>query len=85
LINANKYAYAGGAGPIEIALTEDHTHLRLAVSDRGPGRLAKADGFGSRIMSGLVRQLGGTLTDENTSPGLRVALTVPIRTMTSVM
>jgi hypothetical protein len=33
----------------------------------------------------LVAQIGGTLADENTLPGLRVALTVPIRTVTSVM
>jgi chemotaxis family two-component system sensor kinase Cph1 len=85
LINANKYAYGGAAGPIEVALTEDRSHLHLAVSDRGPGRISQAEGFGSRIMAALVRQLGGTLTDENTVPGLRVALSVPVRTATSVM
>jgi chemotaxis family two-component system sensor kinase Cph1 len=85
LINANKYAYAGAAGPIEVALTEDRTHFRLAVSDRGPGRLSTVEGFGSRIIVRLVAQIGGTLADENTLPGLCVALTVPIRTVTSVM
>ena len=59
LINANKYAYAGAAGPIEVSLTEDRTHVHLAVADRGPGMLTKAEGFGSRIMSALVKQLGG--------------------------
>jgi PAS domain S-box-containing protein len=29
LINANKYAYAGAAGPIEVALAEDRTHSPL--------------------------------------------------------
>jgi chemotaxis family two-component system sensor kinase Cph1 len=85
LINANKYAYAGAAGPIEVALTEDRTHFHMIVSDRGPGRASKSDGFGSRIMAALVQQLGGVLSHSNTAPGLRVSLTVPRQTPKSIM
>jgi chemotaxis family two-component system sensor kinase Cph1 len=85
LINANKYAYAGAAGPIEVALTEDRTHFQMIVSDRGPGRTSKAEGFGSRIMAALVQQLGGVLSYSNTMPGLRVSLTVPLQSPKSIM
>jgi two-component system, chemotaxis family, sensor kinase Cph1 len=85
LINANKYAYAGAAGPIEVALTEDRTHFQMIVSDRGPGRSSKAEGFGSRIMAGLVKQLGGVLSQSNTAPGFRVSLAVPLQAPKSIM
>ncbi len=79
LINANKHAYGGAAGPIEIALTEDRTHLHLTVSDKGGGKASARKGFGSRIMDGLVRQLGGKLTHSDNRPGLRVTVTVPVQ------
>jgi chemotaxis family two-component system sensor kinase Cph1 len=85
LTNANKYAYGGAAGPIEVALTEDRTHFQLVVSDRGPGRTSKAEGFGTRIMASLVKQLGGMLSESNTAPGLRVSLSVPIKIPRSIL
>ena len=85
LINVNKYAYAGAAGSIEVALSEDRTHFHMVVSDRGPGRSPKAEGFGSRIMTGLVKQLGGVLSHKNTTPGLRVSLAVPLQTPKPIM
>ena len=85
LINANKYAYAGAAGPIEVALTEDQTHFQMVVSDRGPGRSPNTEGFGSRITAGLVKQLGGVLSYSNTAPGLRISLAVPLQTPKSIM
>jgi two-component system, chemotaxis family, sensor kinase Cph1 len=78
LINSNKYAYAGNAGPIEIELIEDRTHLHLIVADRGSGRSSTRKGFGSRIMDALVAQLGGVLTQSDNRPGVRVTVTVPI-------
>jgi chemotaxis family two-component system sensor kinase Cph1 len=55
----------------------------MIVSDRGPGRTSKAEGFGSRIMAALVQQLGGVLSYSNTMPGLRVSLTVPLQSAKS--
>lgn len=78
LINANKHAYSGGTGPIEIELIEDRTHLHLLVSDKGVGRASSGKGSGSRIMEGLVVQLGGVLTYDDNHPGLRTEIIVPI-------
>jgi two-component system, chemotaxis family, sensor kinase Cph1 len=79
MINANKHAYGGAAGPIEIELVEDRTHLRMAVADKGAGKTSSRKGFGSRIMEGLVAQLGGELSHSDARPGLRVAISMPIQ------
>jgi len=81
LINSNKYAYAGVPGPIQIELKEDRVHLQMIVSDKGVGRASSRRGFGSRIVDGLVKQLGGELTQGDNHPGLRVAVTVPVQTL----
>jgi light-regulated signal transduction histidine kinase (bacteriophytochrome) len=77
LINANKHAYGGGAGPLRVELAEDHRRLRLSVADKGSGDAAQGRGFGSRIMAGLVAQLGGTLTRSDNDPGLSVTVSIP--------
>ncbi len=78
VININKYAYGGEAGPIEIRLTEDKATLRLVVSDRGQGKTSSRPGFGTRMMTALVTQLSGTIEFEDNQPGLRVVLVAPI-------
>ena len=77
LINANKYAYAGAAGPIEITLIENLTDLRLIVADRGVGKVPARSGFGFRILDALVKQLRGTLTQSDNRPGLRIEVVLP--------
>lgn len=83
LINANKHAYGGAAGPVEVQLAEDRTHLRMTVADKGggkgAGRVSSSKGFGSRIMEGLVAQLGGELTHDDNHPGLRATIRMPIQ------
>lgn len=79
LINANKHAYAGAAGPIEIELIEDGNQFHVVVSDRGKGKAATPKGFGSLVMDGLVHQLAGRLTHADNDPGLRVTVTVPFQ------
>ncbi len=78
LINSNKYAYGGAAGPIQVGLIELPNQLRLSVADKGVGRTSGRKGFGSRIMEGLVAQLGGTLDYDDNRPGLRAMVSVPI-------
>jgi chemotaxis family two-component system sensor kinase Cph1 len=78
VININKYAYQGEAGPIEIRLTEDKASLRLVVADRGQGKASSRPGFGTRMMTALVTQLSGTIEFEDNQPGLRVVLVAPI-------
>ena len=53
LINSNKYAYNGAAGPVEIVLTEDRKQLYLTVADKGIGGTSPRNGVGSRIVDAL--------------------------------
>ena len=83
LININKYAYDGAAGPVEIRLIRQRTKFQLSVADRGAGKRSPdagsaSTGYGSRMMAALVAQLGGKLTYADNKPGLRAALTAPI-------
>lgn len=79
VINANKYAYSGGVGPIAISLDQHRNRFRLTVADRGPGKAtATRKGFGSRMMKGMVDQLSGDIEETGNDPGLRVVLTAPL-------
>jgi chemotaxis family two-component system sensor kinase Cph1 len=78
IININKCAYAGAAGPVEIDLTEHAAKFRLVVADKGPGRTSARRGFGSRMMTALMAQLGGELVFEDNEPGLRAVLSAPV-------
>jgi light-regulated signal transduction histidine kinase (bacteriophytochrome) len=78
VINANKYAYGGAPGPIEITLDSHRDKLRITVADRGRGGHEDTGGFGSRMMAAMVRQLGGEMTYGDNKPGLRATLTAPI-------
>ena len=79
VINANKYAYAGTAGPIAITLDQQRSNFRLVVEDKGVGKAAVRQGFGSRMMSAMVKTLGGTIEEVGNEPGLRVTLTAPVQ------
>lgn len=79
IINVNKYAYGGSAGPINIELVEERTRLRMTIADKGIGRASARKGFGSRIIEALVGQLQGDLSYEDNLPGLRAVLAVPVR------
>jgi two-component system, chemotaxis family, sensor kinase Cph1 len=81
LINANKYAYGGAAGPIEIELIEVGTRLRLTFADRGVGEISYSKGFGPRVVEGLAAQLGGELAYSQNNPGLRAVITIPVKSI----
>jgi two-component system, chemotaxis family, sensor kinase Cph1 len=78
IINAQKYAYDGAAGPIRVRLDEDADTFRLTVEDQGKGGHEVGDGFGSLMIQSLVGQLGGELTYRDASRGLCVVLKAPI-------
>lgn len=77
VINANKYAYGGRPGPVEISLEAVGPALRVVVADRGVGKHSPRQGFGTRMMNALVSQLGGELTYADNEPGLRAVLDFP--------
>lgn len=72
VINANKYAYDGGAGPIAISLEEYRNQFRLIVADQGKGRVGNREGFGTRMMKAMIQRLDGTIDYMDNKPGLRV-------------
>ncbi|MER2536349.1 MAG: histidine kinase dimerization/phosphoacceptor domain -containing protein [Rhizobiaceae bacterium] len=78
VINANKYAYDGAAGPLRISLSENSGMLRLTVADAGKGRKVGGKGFGSRLIDALVGQLEGSLEFSDNMPGTKAALSVPV-------
>jgi light-regulated signal transduction histidine kinase (bacteriophytochrome) len=84
MINSNKHAYDGHEGPIEVELIQDRTHLQLIVADKGSGKIATEKGFGSRMVEGLVSQLGGELSYSDNRPGLRTTLRLPIQVVATL-
>jgi light-regulated signal transduction histidine kinase (bacteriophytochrome) len=84
VINATKYAYDGGAGPIEITLEQHRRRYRLIVADQGRGIAAAAKsrkssgGFGSRMMDAVVQRIEGEIELADNHPGTRAILTAPI-------
>ncbi len=77
VINATKYAYDGGPGPVAIALEQHGAKLRMIVADDGRGK-GDGEGFGSRMMSAMVQRLDGTIEYGENHPGLRAIMTAPI-------
>lgn len=77
-INANKYAYDGAPGPLEVVLSECGNTFRLTVADHGKGRGSSGNGFGSRMIDALVHQLGGSLEFFDNQPGTCAVLCGPI-------
>lgn len=78
VINANKYAYGGRPGPIEVNLEEHRANLRVIVADSGQGKHTPREGFGSRMMTAMVKQLRGEIVYTDNKPGLRAILTCPV-------
>lgn len=79
IINANKYAYGGGSGPITIALEQHRNQCRLTVADKGTGKTGDREGFGSRMLQSIIKSLSGSMQEVSNDPGLRVIVTVPIQ------
>ena len=79
IINANKYAYGGGAGPLRVTLAEDMARLRLIVEDSGAGRQGGRVGFGTRMLNALVDRLDGTIEYEDSHPGTRATMVAPFK------
>lgn len=79
VINANKYAYGGAAGPLRIVLADDDSGMRLSVADQGGGRSSAGSGFGSKMIGVLVSQLGGSLDYLDNRPGTNAVLVAPLQ------
>ena len=77
-MNAVKYAYPDGAGPIHVELNPDGDHLVVAIADDGVGLNVKSDprstGMGQRIVSAMAAKLDATAERDPDHPGTRIVL-----------
>ncbi|WP_441256458.1 sensor histidine kinase [Bradyrhizobium sp. 482_C4_N1_1] len=78
VMNAVKYAYPDGAGPIHVELTSQGEDLLLAITDNGVGDKVKADprstGMGQRIVAAMATKLDATVERDPAHSGTRVML-----------
>jgi len=77
-MNAVKYAYPDGAGPIHVELRAEGDDLVVAIADDGVGLNAKADprstGMGQRIVSAMAAKLDATAERDPDHHGTRIVL-----------
>lgn len=80
VINASKYAYPSGSGPVRVELTHADGDVRLDVSDEGIGlpQEQKGTGLGNRIVRAMAAKLGANLAFLSAEPGTCVRLTFPL-------
>jgi two-component sensor histidine kinase/CheY-like chemotaxis protein len=78
VMNAVKYAYPDGAGPIHIDLVRRGDELVLSIADDGVGLNAKADprstGMGQRIVAAMAAKLEATVERDPNHDGTRIVL-----------
>ncbi|MEG6510182.1 histidine kinase dimerization/phosphoacceptor domain -containing protein [Methyloligella sp. 2.7D] len=79
VINAWKYAYPGGSGPIRIGLRRDGAgRVRLAVEDDGVGmtreEMQRSSGLGQKIVGAMIQKLEADLQYEPKAQGTRAVV-----------
>ncbi len=83
VMNAVKYAYPDGAGPIHVDLTAHGDDLLLSIADDGVGLNVKTDprstGMGQRIVSAMASKLEAGVERDPIHAGTRIVLRFPSR------
>jgi two-component sensor histidine kinase len=79
VINALKYAYPNGSGPIRVALRADKgQQCVLSVEDDGIGHTSggapKSTGLGQRIVKAMATKLDAQLTQDRSHVGSRIVI-----------
>jgi two-component sensor histidine kinase len=78
VMNAVKYAYPDGAGPIHVDLRAQGDDIALAITDDGVGLNVKVDprstGMGQRIVSAMASKLEATVERDPAHSGTRIVL-----------
>jgi two-component sensor histidine kinase len=78
VMNAVKYAYPDGPGPIHVELTTDGGDIELSIADDGVGLHARTDprstGMGQRIVSAMAQKLDAQAERDPTHAGTRIVL-----------
>src|SRR3982075_1272269 len=78
VMNAVKYAYPNGAGPIHVNLNAQGDDLVLSIADDGVGLNVKSDprstGMGQRIVNAMASKLDASVERDPTHAGTRIVL-----------
>jgi two-component sensor histidine kinase len=78
VMNAVKYAYPDGAGPIHVELRCDGSDVVLSISDDGVGLNGKSDprstGMGQRIVSAMAAKLEASVERDPAHAGTRIVI-----------
>ncbi|HWW49433.1 MAG TPA: histidine kinase dimerization/phosphoacceptor domain -containing protein [Xanthobacteraceae bacterium] len=78
VMNAVKYAYPDGAGPIHVELLGEGDDLNLSITDDGVGFQAKPDarstGMGQRIVAAMAGKLDSTVERDPSHAGTRMTM-----------
>jgi two-component sensor histidine kinase len=81
VMNAVKYAYPDGAGPIHVDLIARNEDLVLSIADNGVGLNARTDprstGMGQRIVTAMALKLAASVERDPAHPGTRIVLRFP--------
>jgi two-component sensor histidine kinase len=82
VINALKYAYPDGSGPIHVEVSRTGDQIGLAVVDKGIGFSATpapgSTGLGRRIVDAMAAKLEAKIKYDSGPSGTRVALALPL-------
>jgi two-component sensor histidine kinase len=78
VMNAVKYAYPDGPGPIHVELKTDGDDLVLSITDDGVGLAARSDprstGMGQRIVGAMAAKLEASVERDPAHTGTRMVL-----------
>ena len=78
VMNAVKYAYPDGAGPIDVVLHAQGDDLLLSIADNGVGLNGKTDprstGMGQRIVTAMASKLEASVERDPNHAGTRIAV-----------
>lgn len=81
VMNAVKYAYPDGAGPIHVELSDSGEACRLTITDDGVGLNVKVDprstGMGQRIVNAMANKLEANVSRDPDHSGTRIVLNFP--------
>lgn len=78
VMNAVKYAYPDGAGPIHVVLSAQDDDVLLSIADDGVGLNARSDprstGMGQRIVAAMASKLDASVERDPVHAGTRIVL-----------